>query len=321
MEAAPLRTLITGGAGFIGAHLAARCISEGEDVHVIARPGRSLHRLAPLGWGVTVHRLDLNDDAATLRCLAEIAPDRVFHLSSETRLRSSPDIDVAAEAQRMQTTTLTNLLKVLSEISRSPMVMVRAGSIAEYGPSLECAREEQRERPATPYGAAMHAGTHLCEMLQPALSFPLITARLAFAYGPGQSSKYLIPQLIDHCLEGRAFSIQRPSAQRDMIFIDDVIEALRRIAAVRPPHLVLNVATGIAPDIRSIAEEIVNATGAPPDLFSFVEHAMGDDRIQASPRRAARALHWRARTKLADGLAQTIAARHVERARLTAPPQ
>src|SRR3546814_14035679 len=76
------RVVITGGAGFIGSHLARRCVAEGLDVHLFVRPSSSLHRLAGEIDRLTIHTADLGDEPRLRALLARIAPDRVFHLAA-----------------------------------------------------------------------------------------------------------------------------------------------------------------------------------------------------------------------------------------------
>src|SRR3546814_1762150 len=85
------RVVITGGAGFIGSHLARRCVAEGLDVHLFVRPSSSLHRLAGEIDRLTIHTADLGDEPRLRALLARIAPDRVFHLAARTRGADATD--------------------------------------------------------------------------------------------------------------------------------------------------------------------------------------------------------------------------------------
>lgn len=99
--------------------------------------------------------------------------------------------------------------------------------------------------------------------LQSRLPFPVVTARLSLTYGPAQSESFLIPSLIRHCLAGEPSTIRHPSARRDLIFVDDVVEALCRLpyADLRGGEVV-NIASGNAPTMRETVTEILAATGA-----------------------------------------------------------
>src|SRR3546814_5606279 len=93
------RVVITGGAGFIGSHLARRCVAEGLDVHLFVRPSSSLHRLAGEIDRLTIHTADLGDEPRLRALLARIAPDRVFHLAARTR--GADATDTLADARNL----------------------------------------------------------------------------------------------------------------------------------------------------------------------------------------------------------------------------
>ena len=87
----------------------------------------------------------------------------------------------------------------------------------------------------TAYGAGVVAATHLTAALQPRLPFRISTARLALVYGPAQSTDYLIPYLIQRCLDGLPSVVRRPDDRRDLIHVDDVVDGLLRLAEVELP--------------------------------------------------------------------------------------
>jgi len=123
-------------------------------------------------------------------------------------------------------------------------------------------------------------------VLESALPFPGVTARLALVFGPGQAESFLIPALIQACLQNKPFQVNRPSDQRDLIYIDDVINALMLLADNPPPgSQAINIATGIAPTMREVADHILNAAGAAPKLLQFGDPSpqSGISEMRASP--------------------------------------
>jgi UDP-glucose 4-epimerase len=303
------RVLITGAAGFIGSHLVGKCLDGGNEVHVAVRDGTSLRRLDDAMREITVHRVDLADEAVVSRCLAQARPHRVFHLASQTRNRFITDVSAMLDAARIQLWDLAVLLKCMTDMNMPPEVFVRSGSIAEYGPIATPFREEQEGIPSTAYSAALLAGTHFMNGVRRNLPFTAITTRLALVYGPGQSEEFLIPRLIRSCINGLPYRISRPDDRRDLLFVDDAVTALLRIAADPPADCgVINVATGTAPSMREVAGQVIKATGADPALLGFAEPAPGrSSELRASPDLARRVVGWSARTSLAEGIADTVA--------------
>lgn len=302
------RILITGGAGFVGSHLAAAALAANHQVHIVARPSSDISRLEKLGGRVERHRFDLRDDAELRRCLAYIRPQIVFHLAASPRRREHAGLEDVHEFVREDLDNLVLLLRTLGENHR-PSVVIRTGSLAEYGTAPPPHREEQREEPVTAYSAALVAATQLVSGIQTRLSFPVITARLALVFGPAQSRDYFVPLLISRCLAGQEALVLRPDDRRDFIFVDDVVTALLRLSTAVSRNVgVINISSGVAPSMRKVAKLIVDLTEADPRLVKYSESspASGASHLCCSPELAGRLLGWRTSVSLPDGLARTV---------------
>ena len=302
------RILITGGAGFVGSHLAEACAKADHQVHVVVRPGSSDERLSDVLDRISVHRVDLRSEADVGHCLADVSPDIVYHLASSPRRQPSPHLDDAKAYIREDLGCLIVLLGAAAALRRPPSHVIRAGSLAEYGTAPLPYREDVREAPATVYGAGLVAATHYVSALRARLPFPVATARLALIYGAAQSADYLVPALVEKCLAGEVSTIRRPDDRRDLLFIGDAVEALMRMAAMSlPPAAIVNICTGIAPTMREVAGLVVDATAADPNLIEFGDGPIsGAADLRGSPELASELLQWRARTALAAGMAQTV---------------
>ena len=124
--------LITGAAGFIGSHLAAACVAAGHEVHAVVRPASSDDRLGPLGSALVRHRLDLGSEDDLRACVRDVLPEIVFHLAGQPRRTETPGLD-DADAGIDEMRCLLGLLRTLNRARRPPRVLVRSGSLAEYG--------------------------------------------------------------------------------------------------------------------------------------------------------------------------------------------
>lgn len=305
------RVLITGGAGFIGSHLALRCLENGDSVHAIVRPETSLDRLRGFEDRLTLYRFDAGDKDCLASCFAEAKPQQVFHCATRTRWNDETDFADAFGSVEQDLVNLLALLAAAETARPAPQVMIRVGSLAEYGPGPAPFSESQREMPINAYAAGLVAGTHYAQMLQPRLSFPVVTARLALVYGPHQSEDFLVPSLIRRCLAGQPTTLRRPNDRRDLIYIDDAVDALVRLGTAPPPAVgIVNVATGIAPTMGEVAATIVDLTGAEGTMIKSGSGETGGRGVvdlRGSPALLRDLMGWQARISLSDGLKTTVA--------------
>lgn len=302
-------TLLTGAAGFIGAHLARKLLARGDVVHAIVRPGTSLTRIADISERIFVHRADLNDREAIGRCVEAIRPDRVFHLAAETRMASQPSIDAARAAVGAYLDPALNLIEALAALPDPPSVFVRTGTIAEYGRAALPFKEARRARPTTPYGVGMLAVTDCLEALAPTLSFPIVTVRLALVYGQGQNPSFLVPHLVNACLLRQPMTLARPQDSRDLIHVDDAIDALLCIAeAAGPDCTLVNIASGVSVPVAQIAQTIVELVGCDPALIGAQTPMPGQSAEQfcSCPTLARQRFGWTQSIPLELGLRRTI---------------
>lgn len=303
-----MSVLVTGASGFIGSNLARRLLAQGEDVHALIRENSSDARLRDLGG---LHRWtgEVQDGASLEQCLRASRPERIFHCAGTSRARNATGPEVIREAQAVNVDGLVNLLEAIHATGASVRSLIRLGGLEEYGSGPAPFVETQREAPRSAYSASQVAGTHLLQALQPTLPYAAITIRPTLIYGPGQSTDFMIPSLIEALLAARPFALSEGRQTRDLLHVDDLVTAI--IAASTAQGMageVINVATGVAPTVRSIAETISRMIGR-PDLLQFGKLADRPNDIidlRGDASKAERLLGWRPTISLEDGLARTI---------------
>jgi len=304
-------SLVTGGAGFVGSRLVRRLLEQGDQVHLFVRAATSLDRIADIANRLTIHRVDLAD-RASLRCtLAQIAPCRVYHLAAETRIRAASTFVGNRSGYDTYVAPVLNLVKALRGLACPPEVMVRAGTIAEYGPIQPPFSEVDWTASPSPYGVGMQETTRALADMAVSLPFPVITARLALCYGPGQDRSFLVPALIDGCLAGRPVVLNRPGDRRDLLHVDDAVDALLTIAGQGPfDCAVVNIGSGTSHAVRDVAAKIIAMTGCAASLVTTHSQLPGDCPLELllDVECARLRFGWKARISLDDGLRETVAA-------------
>jgi nucleoside-diphosphate-sugar epimerase len=310
----PLRVLITGGSGFIGAVLARAEVAAGSEVHLLLRPEANLWRLAGLEGRYAHQAGDLRDAAAVRRAVEACRPDVVYHLATHGAYPSQK------ERQTVLATNLLGTANVLDAlVGRDYQALVHTGSSSEYGHKDAPMREDDVLEPRTDYGVTKAAATLLCRA-EAFRGAPVTTVRVFSAYGPWEEPTRLVPYVLDCCLRGVAAQVTAGQQPRDFIYVDDVVDLIR-LAARRPPcrGRILHAGTGRQSTVRQMIETIHAVCGGPPPVFG-AEPVRPDEprRWLASIEQTAAVTGWRPAHDLAGGIARMKAWWHECRSRAAA---
>ncbi len=238
--------LVTGGAGFIGSHIATALVDRGDRVRVLDNLSTgSRQNLAHLGDRVELIEGDLLDREAVEGAVAGI--DVVYHqaaLASVPRSVAKP-LDTNAAC-------VTGTLNVL-EAARQAEVrrVIYAGSSSAYGNQpVKSKRESDLPCPLSPYAAAKLAGEYYCQAFTETYGMETVVIRYFNVFGPRQdpASEYsaVIPLFVTAMLAGRRPTVFGDGSQsRDFTFIDNVVQGnLAAEAAPQAVGRVFNVACG-----------------------------------------------------------------------------
>lgn len=245
--------LVSGVAGFIGAHVARRLHQEGR--HVVGVDDLSGGRRDNVPAGIDFIEADL----ASATAVADLPRGcrTILHLAGQSSGEISFD-DPVADLRKNTVSTL-NLIRYA--IDNGCERLVYASSMSVYGPAADApVGEQQRCAPLSCYGVGKLAAEHYLRVYGERL--PAVCLRMFNVYGPGQNmanlrqgmvSIYLAQALTAGTIEVKG-SLER---YRDFIYIDDVVEAWWR-AATYPAALgrSINVGTGVRTTVRALLESI-----------------------------------------------------------------
>lgn len=299
-----MKVLITGGAGFIGSHLAAAL--QGRATVRVLDNLRSGHRRNLAGLSVEWMEGSILDRAAVARAVAGV--DYVFHLAA---LVSVPE-SVARPHDCIEI-NVTGLLHVL-EASAAAGVrkLCFSSSAAVYGNNpVVPKREDMVPEPRSPYAVTKLDGEYYCH--QYTESGRLETAALRFfnVFGPRQdpAGAYAaaIPLFMERALAGRPLLIFGDGGQtRDFVYVEDVVGAL--LFAATTPGLtgVYNVGYGGQITVLEVAQRILALAGSASPIQYLAERP-GDVRHSRADVAKLQQAGFRPRGTLEQGLAATLA--------------
>jgi nucleoside-diphosphate-sugar epimerase len=301
--------LVTGATGFVGSHVVRRLVRDGARVNVLARDESSLWRIGDVQSSVTIWRGDVTDPDSIARCIEASAPEVVIHLAGDTSVRRLRDLEQIDRSIDVNLKGTVNVLKALERATFPVRCFVRAGGLEEYGRGAAPYSEDQRERPVSPYSAAQVAATHFCQMLQAHFRFPIVTLRPALVYGPAQNASFFIPSLVEHAIAGRDFDMTSGDQGRDLVYVEDVVEAFLAAAASRDvAGAVINIGSGREFKLLDVARTILDITGASIrlDTGAVAPRSSEIQHLYCRTETAARLLAWSPRVGLEEGLRRTV---------------
>ncbi len=302
--------LVTGGAGFIGSHVADAFLAEGDRVWIV--DDLSSGRESNLPGGAEFHRMAIGDEGLS-ELFDRIRFDVVAHHAAQIDVRVS-----VADPRRDARTNVDGLLNVLENARRhrSRVVYISSGGVVYGEPDVRPTPETAPKLPASPYGVTKLAGEQYLYYYARVHSLEYVALRYSNVYGPRQDphgEAGVVAIFGTRILGGRPLTVFGDGEQtRDYVFVGDVVAA-NLVAASLPVGPVgtdldtraYNVGTGIETSVNTLAAEIMAAGERDVD----VEHAAarpGELLHSSLDISKLEAAGWSPRTELRDGLRRTL---------------
>lgn len=299
--------LVTGGAGFIGSHLAKRLLNNGHNVWVV--DNLSTGKKPNVPGGAVFLQLDISS-ADAYRAFPTERIDAVLHLAAQSSGEIS-DADPVADLKANAEGTLRLLDWTAS--SGTPR-FIFAGSMGSYGQAPDGpVGEDQPCRPLSFYGASKLVSEHHIRLYQ-AKGLKTTIFRIFNAYGPGQNLDNLKQGMasiyLAYLIKGQPILVKGALDRwRDFIYIDDLVDAW--LAVLDDPTSfgqTYNLASGTKTQVSEVLSQLKAAWGAPADYpVETADGTPGDTfGIYADISRITSELEWRPRVTLADGLGRMV---------------
>jgi UDP-glucose 4-epimerase len=307
-----MRTLVTGGAGFIGSNLVDALLARGDEVTVIddLSTGRKQNLDGALEAGARLAEADIRDLKAIEGLAGEEKPEVVFHLAAQIDVRrsaSEPAFDASVNVGGT-----ANVLEACRIAGSRRLVFVSTGG-AIYGEGAGKAlplKEDSPVEPLSPYGQSKFAAEGYLALYERLHGLSSLSLRLGNVYGPRQDPLGEAGVIAIFC--GKLRTGDRPTVfgdgrqTRDYLYVGDVVEAALAAASSEASGPV-NLGTGIETDVLELARLLGELGGVESFEPEFAPARAAEvQRIALDASRAQRALGWEPETNLADGLRLTL---------------
>lgn len=307
-----MRILVTGGAGFIGSHLAEKLLSVGHEVVILDDfndyydPQIKQANIAGFAKDVTVCHVDLRENDSVRTVFGREKVDAIVHLAARAGVRpsiQSPrlyyDTNVLGTLHLLEAARLTGIQRFLF-----------ASSSSVYGASrsVPFSEEEHLTQTLSPYGATKIGGEFLCSTYSHLYQMRVVALRYFTVYGPRQR-----PDLAIHKFTRRIYTGQPieqfgdGSTQRDYTYIDDIIQGtMAALDYDGPMYDVFNIGESQTIQLKDLIMAIENAVGKKAKINRLPEQLGDMPRTYADISKAKKLLGYNPTTKLSEGLPKFV---------------
>jgi UDP-glucose 4-epimerase len=300
-----MRVLVTGGAGFIGSHVADALLARGDSVAVVDNLATGKRERVP--DGAAFHELDIRDRDGLRALFADVRPSAVFHLAAQADVRKSvddpgfdADVNVRGTVEVLEAARATDARVVFSSTGG-----------ALYGEAETIPSPEATPiAPMSPYGTSKLCAEHYVGLFNRLYGTRHVVLRYGNVYGPRQDphgEAGVVAIFFGRLTSGETPLIFGDGRQtRDYVYVGDVVNANLAALGYEGPHEAFNIGTESETSVVDLLAESQRVAGTsvapehrPPRLGEL-------DRSCLDCSLARRELGWQPAMPLADGLAETL---------------
>ena len=291
------KVIVTGGAGFVGAHLTQALLDRGDEVHVVDTLIAGTRERVP--QGAILHEIDIRDTEALVPLCS--GAHSLFHCAALPRVQFSIENPMETHA-----VNITGTLSVLEAARKADVgrVIYSASSSAYGDQKILPLVESMVAQPKSPYGLQKYVGELLCKVWNEVYGLSTVSLRYFNVYGPGldPSGPYalVIGKFLAQRKKGEPLTIAGEGEQtRDFTHVRDVVRA--NILAAESQNVgkgeVLNIGAGRATSIKTLAELIGGPT-------TFVPARLEPKHTKADSHLAKELLGWEPMVPFEEGIAE-----------------
>ncbi len=305
------KVLVTGGAGFIGSHIAEAYLRDGWEVVVLDDLSRGHELNVPQGARFVradIRSPEARDTVATGRF------DVVNHHAAQIDVRVS--VDRPAFDSHINVVGFVNLLEGAGEGGVKRVIFASSGGVVYGDPTVIPTPETAAKLPISPYGVSKLAGEYYLRALAALRGFEGVAMRYANVFGPRQDPKSeagVVSIFVSRLLAGQPLTVFGDGRQtRDYVFVKDVARANVLAASVPISRdgdfdgPAFNIATSVQRNVLELAASVGQVMGRKPEL-EFAEPRAGElFRSALDVSKAKKVLGWTPQYVFEDGLRELV---------------
>ena len=280
--------VVTGIAGFIGMHTAARLLGEGRtvigiddfnDYYPITLKEARISELERIARGrLTLYRADIGDRSALAAALDKIEFDHIVHLAAQAGVRHS--IDNPAAYARTNLTGHLNILEIARERNVRHLVYASSSSVYGANTNMPFRTEDRVDHPVSLYAATKRSNELMSEAYAHLFRIPQTGLRLFTVYGPWGRPDMALWKFTANIFAGKPIDVyNHGDMRRDFTYIDDIVsgilasiarppvdDGLEKSGGFTTPHRVYNIGNNRPEELMELIRTIEAACGRKAEL-------------------------------------------------------
>ncbi len=308
-----MNVLITGGAGFIGSHIADRRLEKGDRVVVLddfndfydpalKRRNVAIHTGNP---GYRVVEADIRDRDAVFRLFDEEAFDTVVHLAARAGVR--PSLVAPVLYEEVNCVGTLQLLDAAVSHGRPRFVFASSSSVYGINAKIPFSEEDPIDRPISPYATTKRAGELHVFTAHHIHGLDAICLRFFTVYGPRQRPEMAIARFIRSIDRGEPIPFFGDGESlRDYTYVDDIADGVEAAMQGPPGFDIVNLGGSRPVTLKRLVEEIERALGKTARLERHANQPGDVPVTYAAVEKAERLLNFKARVPLEEGIRRSV---------------
>lgn len=306
MKALKPKILITGGAGFIGSHVAEKYLKAGYPVVIV--DDLSSGHMENIPKGAIFYSANIENRKKITQIFEKEKPSIVNHHAAQ--------IDVSFSVENPLEDAKQNVFNTLSLFELSKKYGVKHWIYASSGGAIygEFQKQANKEttvvKPMSPYGASKYSAEIYLKALAPLYSIPVVVLRYSNVYGPRQSptgEAGVVSVFIRKMLEGKTPTIFGKGKQtRDYVYVEDVAEANLLALQTKKMLATYNIGAGLETSVLELYHQLQKILCfnkkprlSPPKAGEIQRSVLNIEKVREE-------LKWKPKTMLSEGLQKTI---------------
>ena len=307
-----MRTLVTGGAGFIGSHLVEKLLAEGHEVSVLDDfndfydPRVKRANLAAVGDQVRIHEIDLRDAEAVRTLMHREKFEVIAHLAARAGVR--PSLSAPQLYFDTNVTGTLHLLEAARVVGVDRFILASSSSVYGICKTVPFSEDAHLTQTISPYAATKIAAEFLCSTYSHLYKMRIVALRFFTVYGARQRPDLAIHQFTRRIHDGQPIDqFGDGSTRRDYTYIDDIIQGL--MAALHYDgalYDIFNLGESDTIQLRDLIAEIERALGREAKINRLPEQPGDVPLTCADISKARRLLGYSPTTSISEGIPKFV---------------